>query len=407
MTNMGKNYDTALFILVDALGWEISQRVDFLKEQKFFKKKLRSILGYSSTCYPSIFTGKLPQEHNLWNSYFYSKNPVSPDWIKYCKYFPKKIRNSWRLRNLVSRFLKSRIKSEGYFSLYRVPFEYLQFFDYAEKVDLLKPNAIPHCESIFDILYKKQTSACVPAYFASDAKKLEIIQNAAQSTEKPSFAFAALGELDTFMHKHGPDGVIVDEFIKGIEQRLSQLISTYKKEYKNPYICIFSDHGMAPVTSYFSLWNEIDSLGLNFGEDYIAFYDATMARFWFLNDKSAKLITEKLNTSEIRKHGRLLSDNELANEGCKFEKHQYGEQIFLCDPGIELVPSFMSDKGLKGMHGYHPDDKDSWASLFCSHNDIEAAKNIRDIFTLMSHSIRYESNVGDEENPKVVGHSSY
>jgi hypothetical protein len=46
--------------------------------------------------------------------------------------------------------------------------------------------------------------------------------------------------------------------------------------------------------------------------------------------------------------------------------------------GIQIVPSFMGIKQSKGMHGYHPSDPDSFASL-------SSNKPIRDSITKIQH----------------------
>lgn len=380
-----KKYDGSLFILVDALGWEIHKRFQFLNELGFKDKSLRSVLGYSSTCYPSIFTSKNPQEHGLWNSYYYSKNPVSPDWIKYLQYLPFKIRNSWKVRGLVCKYLKSRIKSKGYFSLYRVPFEYLKYFGYAEDIEIMNPKALKY-ESIFDIAESLKLSRCIPHYAKSDQEKLNEIYDALNSNNPPQFTFTALGSLDTFMHAHGPDGQKVDNFLKDLESKTLTVIKKAKETYKNPFIGIFSDHGMARVNSTANIWPEINSLGLEYGTDYIAFYDATMARFWYLNEKARKKINIKLDSKEFSKFGKRLSPEELKEEGCFFQDHKYGEEIFLTNPGIEIIPSFMSDKMLSGMHGYHPDEKDSWGTLLCNQEITPNIVSIKDLFFMMKEA---------------------
>ncbi|MBI2951474.1 hypothetical protein HYY27_05230, partial [bacterium] len=53
----------ALFVFIDAFGWEILRRRPFLDDLLKVKAPLTTVLGYSSTCDPTILTGRLPREH--------------------------------------------------------------------------------------------------------------------------------------------------------------------------------------------------------------------------------------------------------------------------------------------------------------------------------------------------------
>jgi hypothetical protein len=68
-----------------------------------------------------------------------------------------------------------------------------------------------------------------------------------------------------------------------------------------------------------------------------------------------------------------------------FEDRYFGELIFLVKEGILIVPSHMGERPIRGMHGYHPADPQSYAMLCTNQpsipNDIAA---IPDIFRLMT-----------------------
>ena len=50
-----------LFVFIDALGWELARKYSFLDDILVTKTPLGTIFGYSSTCDPTILTGKLPR----------------------------------------------------------------------------------------------------------------------------------------------------------------------------------------------------------------------------------------------------------------------------------------------------------------------------------------------------------
>src|SRR5262245_62859770 len=60
-----------LFIMVDACGWEIVKDDPFLQGCAPHRRRLTSVLGYSSTCIPSILSVGWPAEHRNWCYFVY------------------------------------------------------------------------------------------------------------------------------------------------------------------------------------------------------------------------------------------------------------------------------------------------------------------------------------------------
>ncbi|MEA2069296.1 MAG: nucleotide pyrophosphatase, partial [Verrucomicrobiota bacterium] len=88
--------------------------------------------------------------------------------------------------------------------------------------------------------------------------------------------------------------------------------------------------------------------------------------------------------------GRILPDEELKKLGVYFEDGQYGNLIFLMDSGIQIVPSFMGVKPNKGMHGYHPSDPDSFASLASNKTIPSTTTKIQHIHQLMLNELEMD-----------------
>ena len=57
------------------------------------------------------------------------------------------------------------------------------------------------------------------------------------------------------------------------------------------------------------------------------------------------------------------------------------------NPGILLNPSFMGLKAIPGMHGYHPDDKDSYSFLISNQPIPEDVQSITDIRSIMEKEV--------------------
>jgi predicted AlkP superfamily pyrophosphatase or phosphodiesterase len=375
-----KKSKLSLFLFIDAFGREIFLRHPFfLNSRVVDNKKLDTILGYSSACDPSIISGKLPCEHRMWSSFYYDPEGSPFKWTQALSILPDSIFRRGRVRHYLSRIIKKSLRFTGYFQLYGVPFKDLPLFNYAEKKRIWEPGGLLRGESIFDELARRDIPHYVHDSAVNDETKLARL-TADIETQRIDFAYCSLGRLDALMHAVGTRDEKVTERIRWYDKQLSRLISTAEEQYEEVAWYVFTDHGMHDVTAGYDLIADIEKTGLQWNSDYVAFYDSTMARFWFLKKGARETITAAL--SEHRK-GRILSDEELKREGVLFEDGMYGELVFLMNSGIQIVPSFMGIKQIKGMHGYAPADADSAASI-CSNRKLPRdLTKIHQIYHLM------------------------
>jgi len=365
-----------IYIFIDAFGWELFKKnSDFLKDIVITKKPLRTVFGYSSACVPSIITGKTPAEHGFWSSFYYSPETSPFRLLKHLDLLPKFITDKSRVRRYLSKILKKICGFSGYFEIYNAPFKYLPYFDYQEKYDIYAENGIKGHETVFDILREQN----IPYFLAKDRSDKIKFEKLNESLEegKIKFAYLHLGELDSLLHFNKKDSSVVKEKLEEYKNLIMKTYENAKKHYNEVSLVVFSDHGMKEIDSTYDLIKDIESLGLIYGKDYIAFYDSTMARFWFLNESANDKIANKLNQI---KEGSVLSEEELKAFGGYFQDHKYGDLIFLMKPGTLIVPSFMGKKPLCGMHGYHPEDPDSWAMYLSNRDEKKEIKTILDVF---------------------------
>jgi predicted AlkP superfamily pyrophosphatase or phosphodiesterase len=195
-----------------------------------------------------------------------------------------------------------------------------------------------------------------------------------------SFALLYMASMDALLHEVGKASPEVDKKLAWYETELNDVLQAASEHYQEVRLFICSDHGMATIHTHVDLMSKIEALGLEFGRDYTATYDSTMGRFWFHNPTARERIT---NLLEQVPEGRILSPKELAQLGCDFEGDQYGEMIFLMNAGALIVPSHMGLKPITGMHGYHPDDPDSDASLLSNVEPPCHTEAITGVFHLM------------------------
>lgn len=373
-----------LFFFIDALGWEVLKRhPDFLADLAPHRKPLTTIFGYSSACDPAIISGKLPSENKHWSSYYYSPDTSPFKDLWWLNLLPRFLSNRHRIRSRLSRLVRHRLGYTGYFELYLIPFRYLRYFDYVEKKRIYEPGGLVEGETIFDIATQQGIPYHVSGPLLSDEEKLKRLKHDLEH-KKIEFAYVTLGKLDATMHAHGNAGAPVDTLLTWYDQQIRAAVGLAKTKYNNVSVHVFSDHGMHNVTKTFDLQKEIQKLPLQYGIDYVAMYDSTMARFWFLNNGARHSIAELLQQLNI---GSILTEGQLKKWGVYFPDQKFGEIIFQMQSGSIIAPSFVNDKWLPGMHGYPPEDPDSYATL-ASSDDIPAnIQGIQDIFQLLKSSL--------------------
>ncbi|MCB5296270.1 MAG: hypothetical protein LHW52_06945, partial [Candidatus Cloacimonetes bacterium] len=140
----------AMYVFIDALGWEIYKRYGFLEELAPESRKLKTTFGFSSAADPSILTGRYPDEHTHWSSFIYDPQNSPFRGMHYLAKLPPKIFDRWRVRHNLSKLIKRLHSFTGYFELYSVPFKHLPYFDYLEKRDYFVPGGILATDTIFD-----------------------------------------------------------------------------------------------------------------------------------------------------------------------------------------------------------------------------------------------------------------
>lgn len=358
-----------LFIMIDACGWEIiKDRPQFLRTLAPHRRKLESVFGYSSTCVPSILSGRWPDEHHNW-CYFIHDPENSPfQSLSWLRWLPKALTGRRIVRRYLTKMVKSTLGFKGYFDLYNIPFQHIHLFDFTEKKSPLQPRGMNSGPNVFDLLVEKG----VP-YFVTDPNLSEEINRDRLLTdiedERIDFAFQYWAGLDGLLHRVGNQSPEIDTKLAEYEGWINQTMAVAQKHYREVNLHVFSDHGMANCDQHLDLRSKIDVLGLRVGADYNVVYDSTMARFWFFNEAARQKITAVLQDVP---EGRIMEDEELRRFRAHFSDGRFGELIFLVKEGVLIVPSHMGERPIRAMHGYHPHDPQSYATLFSNSSNVPA-----------------------------------
>ncbi len=369
-----------IFVFADALGWAIASRRRFAENLLPVRNRCETLLGYSSTCDPTILTGAIPSEHKHFSFFVKAAPNASPFAnLRPLGVLPEIIAGHHRIRNKVSKFIARRQGYTGYFQLYSVPFSKLPYLDYSEKKDIYEPGGITGGQTT---IFQHWQQSGKP-WVRSDWRRSDPdnIAHARREIEKGQVELLYLftARLDAVMHKHGVDHPEVDAAFAHFEANLQSLADLASKHYRDVRIHLFSDHGMADTHVCSDLLPRWEKLGLKYGRDYIAVWDSTMARFWFLDEAARRTATAWLREQP---DGEILTDERLAGYGCLFPDRKYGELFYLLPSGSLFVPSFLNQRKVTAMHGYAPEHPDS-AAAWLSNTDTLPVTALPGIFPVM------------------------
>ncbi|MDB6038271.1 MAG: Type phosphodiesterase/nucleotide pyrophosphatase [Verrucomicrobiales bacterium] len=389
--------------MVDACGWEIIKNDSFCKDFAPHRHRLGSVFGYSSTCVPSILSGRWPCEHRNWCYFVYDPKNSPFRSLRPLRWLPRAVTSRRIFRRYLTKMVKSHLNFRGYFDLYNIPFQYISLYDFTEKKSPLKAGGMNKGPNIFDFLEIRE----IP-YFVSDPAKTEEgnLANLREQIEAEAidFAFMYWAGLDGLLHRVGNQSPEVPARLRIYEEWMRAVLALANDHYSEVHLYVFSDHGMANCDELLDLKGMIDTLPVEMEKDYAVVYDSTMARFWFFNDHARSEITNCLGKVP---QGRIIPDSELEEMNAFFPDGYFGELIFLVKEGVLIVPSHMGERPIRAMHGYHPTDKHSYASLMTNQSALRAnVSSIPDIFRLMTAEAQAAQAENRPDRPAAIESSS-
>ncbi|MBI4721142.1 MAG: alkaline phosphatase family protein [Chitinivibrionia bacterium] len=274
------------------------------------------------------------------------------------RYLPRlPARAESKVKRLVRRCVDGRKIIRGYYDLYDIPLQFLGYFDVPQRSDPYLPGGggVP---TLFDELERRGIPYRLWDYRTPESRSLDELLDSIGKDRR--FLFLYTAELDALMHRAGVLHADVGAKLRQYEKAIGALVQKSRRSGEDVLMYVFSDHGMTDVRNTIDVEGAIEQCGVRLGRDYMAFFDATMARFW-VSGIARDAIIGVLDEIE---GGRILADRELQALGCLFEDRSYGELIFAADPGTMIVPSFMGRERMAAMHGYDPNDASSKACLF-------------------------------------------
>jgi hypothetical protein len=352
----------SIYVLVDALGWEVLQQRPFLDDVLVDRRWLVTILGYSSGAIPSLLSGRTPSQHGHWNLFYHAPDGSPFRWTRALRGVPRPLLENPVSRRVVKRISRQVSGYRGYFSIYDYPVANLPYFDLTEKRNIYAPGGLD-CPSIFDEFERRGLRwECYNYHGNTDAEILGLAPGRAADPEL-RVLFLYLSGLDHYLHWNIHDREGVSRQVAWYEAGLRRIWEAATRARDDVRMFVFSDHGMTPIRWTYDLARDIATLGLQVRRDYLPAYDSTMARFWVWSDRARERLTAFLADHPC---GQLLDRTELTRLGIWFDDARYYHLLFLMKPGVLLCPSHMGSVRFAGMHGYHPSEPTADAVLLAS-----------------------------------------
>jgi len=373
-----------VFVLIDALGWEIIKDRKFLKDELSFRRPIETVLGYSSGAIPTILTGLPPAQTGHWNLYYYDLKNSPFRWLRWFSFLPSGILDNRVSRKLVKELGRHLFGMGPLFECGMSP-ALLPFFNFVEKRNIYAEGGIPHSRSIFDLLHTNQVPYRVYSYHEwSDTRIMEKACGDIQG-DKAGVFFLYLSEMDHFLHEHCDEPQLVNDRVAWYDRKLREVFRIAVQKDSEMTFTVISDHGMTQVHSQYELVKRIEALGFSMPTQYLAVYDSTMARYWFFDEAARRAIVAELERTSC---GRIVNDAELERLGVFFADRRYGEIVYLLDPGWLLATSDFNGDGWHpvGMHGYHPSDAHSDAIFLSNQDPCHQMKTLADIHQCLAEA---------------------
>lgn len=352
-----------LIVIIDALGYDLMKKSSFSLDLEADPIRLIPPYGYGEAAV--MWSGEPPEKTGRWNEFKYSPEH-SP--FRWTRVLPLGLVDTLREKSpskassyldfvtrKVIEVISAKVSPISSPITYKIPFSKLRYFYPVHDWETHKFSFLNGCKTFFGILAEKKIKYCYLGYpeSRSDYDTYGKSKNALKEYEVVVSFFS---ELDSIEHEHGKESREVNKKLSELNGYVNELVTLFKEKNPEGNVIIFSDHGMKKVEKTIDLRCEVEETGLKDGADYICFYDATMARFWFFDRVSEIKIRGKLKTID---EGKILEENDLRRFGLNFKTRMFGDLIFAVNKGIMIWPNYFQSRTLfREMHGYCPPSPD-------------------------------------------------
>lgn len=345
-----------LSFFFDALKPESLQYMPFLNSIGH-KRRMRTELGYSVACHPSMYSGVHPDKHLQWFVWKYSPSTSPFGWARIFKYlgFMDSLPSRYFLHKYSRMFREKNTSWFGVPLLANLPLRYWPFFDVVEDRSWDEPGYLRDYPTIFDILRQHELPFEVVGMVNGTGDEFAQIGQHEFRDIRP-WTYFFLGSVDAFSHRHGQGSPETIDRLR----RLDELVRTKHQEYSRRVgdfdLIIFSDHGHILVERRVDIHEHFRRNGANLNS-FLNLIDANFARFWCRTDEERVAIERILSKLEP---GFILTPAHMKRYHVEMPDRRFGDIVFYLDrPAIFSKTVWGFGRKQKSMHGYLPDYSES------------------------------------------------
>lgn len=337
------------------------------------QRRMRTELGYSVTCHPSMYSGVHPDKHLQWFVWKYDPETSPFGWARVFKYLGL-------LDNLPARyFLKKytrlfREPNTSWFGvplLVNLPLRYWPYFTVTEDRAWDEPAYLKEYPTAFDVLRGHNVKFEVIGMKKGAGDEFAQIARHTLGEIQP-WTYFFFASLDSYSHKYGQHSPETVARMGELDRLARAQYDAYRRRVPDFDVFVFSDHGHTMIQKRVDIHGHFRRYSHNLHE-FLNLIEANYARFWFRNDEEREIVEHILSTIE---GGFVLTEEHYQRYHLEMPDNRFGDLIFYLDaPAVFSKTIWGFSRTQNSMHGYLPEYPDS-DGVFLSNRRLTEASHV-------------------------------
>ncbi len=341
-----------LTFFLDALKPDSLEHMPFLNSFAF-KRRMKSELGHSVTCHPSMYSGVHPHKHLQWFVWKYDPGNSPFHWARIFQYLG--VMDNLGSRYFLHKYTRLfRPKNTSWFGvplLVNLPLRYWPYFNVVEDRAWDEPGYLAEYPTVFDILRRHEVGFEIAGMKKEGGDEFEQIGGHEFRDVQP-WTYFFLGSVDHYSHHYGQDAPETIQHIRKLDRLIEAKYEAYSQRVRDFDVFVFSDHGHIRVTKLVDVHAIFRSHGTDLRR-FMHLIESNYARFWFRNDAERATVEKILATME---GGFVLRDEHYECYHLEMPDNRYGDLVFYLDaPAIFTKTIWGFSRHQRSMHGYLPE----------------------------------------------------
>ena len=355
-----------LALFADGIGYDSLGEMPFLSS--LVCRPVQPVLGYSVTCHASMYTGVYPEDHGL--LFIWERSPTTSPFRRIGRLEGVPLLDNKYVKYAITRYYNKRRSYRGYFGIPRIehlPFKYWPQFDVSEKKFWSDEGYLAPLTSIFDSARSAGLRVDVVGMDRRLARESHTVEARPLMPDR-DWIYLFIGDIDYYTHRHTKESSFLRAQLRRIDDIVAAKYREMEKIYGDFSFVMWADHGHVTIRERVDLYELFKSFGRDLNDTLHAI-EATVARFWFRDDRERELVTGVLARLDA---GVVIDDELAAHYRVRGHESRHGELLYLLRPGAVFAKTIWGDTDwAQSMHGYAP-ETENYAAAFVTNFDQAA-----------------------------------